>query len=628
MDKKSDKEIDLADIKRCLGKTTLFEKLTKKNLQDLASLCQVIQLKQNDVLFEQGDISDGFYILVKGRLAAFLDQGVSKKAIGLIHNGETVGELGGFSKKPRALTVNAIVDSTLIWLRHNNINRFLKHFASPEIIMSIVDTVISRSQSLIKHLGSEKQNRHCVIIPATTNDIPNKFIQSLKKYLVREHRILIIAEEIMSGLEGEALLQKLKSLIKKADEENTTLLFIITRLDRLQIYLDYYEKSEGLDIFHRVDSIFAVADANSDKKISQELRTLFDEMFLPLVQHKDLVLWYEDDRQEPSQTSLWLDQTSFRMHHHISNRKGDFLRLYRFMLGQANGLVLGGGGVRGWSSLGVIKALTEHGIAIDAICGTSAGSFLSSAYAYTQSIERSLEMVNPLINMMGVFKFTQLSYPIISINNGYVFTTTLKSVFSPLKIEDLRLFNFSMASNLSSYQEEVQRTGGLWEAVRCSGSLPIIFPPLVRDGELLIDGGLLNNLPVDQMKSIIGSSHFIIAVNLSDFAASKKYEFPPVIGFWQSLKNRLGLSKNPYSYPPFVESILKSLMLGSSYRVLENAKKADLLIDFKLNDIPLTYYPPDRISELIERGYHETLPYLRDIQVEKETGIIKVQKKV
>lgn len=618
-----DKEIALSEITAYLSKTTFFANLDKSRLKDLANLCQIIQLKKNDILFHQGETSDGFYILVEGRLAALLEKDDSEKGVGVIHAGETVGELGGFSKKPRALTIKALFDSTLIWLTHDNISHFLDRYTTPDMFMEIVSTIINRSQSVIKQLGKERQNRHCAIIPATNDPIPDEFLNGLKKHLVKNHSILIVDLEDIGTDSGLVLLEKLKLLKEKADIENKTILFVIKTLDRLKIYLNYYKQSEGLDIFHRVEGIYAITVSNSTEKLSHELITLFDEAFLPFVEHKELVLWYGDSNRLPFRTERWLKQANFRLHHHIRNRKEDFLRFYRFILGKANALVLGGGGARGWASLGVVKALIEKEISVDTVCGASSGSFLSSAYAHTLDMDESHKMIQPLINMMGVFKLKQLSYPIISINNGSVFTKTLKSVFEPLKVEDLWLFNFSIASNLSTYQEEVQRRGPLWEAVRCSGSLPIIFPPLVRDGELIIDGGLLNNLPVDQMQYIIGPSNFIIAVNLSDFSAGQKYDFPPVVGFWDAIKNLLGLTKQPYSYPPFIESILKSLMLGSSYRVLDNARKANLLIDFNLSDVPLTNYPPEKVDILIERGYQETLPYLKDIKIDKTTGIIQ-----
>ena len=615
--------IQSSEVVTYLRNTSYFGKLPLDKLNKIASICTIIQLEKDEFLFHQGATSDGFYILLDGRLAAVLEKDNNKEIVGVIHQGETVGELGAFSQKPRSLGIQAYCHSTLIFLSYNQIRNFIENYASVDTIMEMVSTLVDRSQSILKRLAKESQHRHCVIIPATNAPICSAFLQGFKTYLTKAHGLLIVDRQYFVDHSIDDSISSLKALIRHAEKEKLTIIFIIETIERLQAYLDYYNQSNGPDIFQWIDKIYVLAKADKPTAISPQVKLILEDDFLPLVSHKDLILWHGNSKQLPRDTITWLEQANFNIHHHIRDEQGDFLRLFRFVLGKANALVLGGGGVRGWASLGVITALEEHGIQIDAIAGTSAGSFLASAYARSMDVQLSHKMVQPLINLSGFFKMRQLSFPIISINNGALLTEKLKVVFEPYNIEDLWIFNFSIASNLSTYQEEIQRRGILWEALRCSGSLPIIFPPFVRNGEMLIDGGLLNNLPVDHMKKIIGSSHHVIAVNLTDFTSKSEYDFPPVIGFWPALKNKLGWMQNSFKHPPFVESILKSLMLGASYRLIENTKQANLLIDFKLTDVPLIYYPEDKIPKLIERGYKRTLPFLKSIEVDPETGIIK-----
>lgn len=159
----------------------IFLNLRTKDYRKLISLSELTFLNKDEYLFFQGEISDCMYILVYGQLVALLKVDLLEKFVGMIKAGETVGELGVFSNKPRSLTLKASQPSVLLKIARPSILEFWKAQNSAEFHMQMIDAVISRSQSVIKLLAEEKLYRHVAIVPANDQPIPREFIIRLKK---------------------------------------------------------------------------------------------------------------------------------------------------------------------------------------------------------------------------------------------------------------------------------------------------------------------------------------------------------------------------------------------------------------------------------------------------------------
>ena len=199
-----------------------------------------------------------------------------------------------------------------------------------------------------------------------------------------------------------------------------------------------------------------------------------------------------------------------------SNPKDDMARIARLMTGTAIGLVLGGGGARGCAHVGVIQALEESGIPIDMIGGTSMGAIIGGLYAkdpdriYTQSKARRL------FRLLGN-KWRQaldLTYPRVSFFTGSAMNEVVSAILGEYtQIEDLWLNYFAITTNITHSKMCVHRHGSLWRYVRASMSLVGFLPPICdTDGSYLVDGGYVNNLPADVMRSL--GAKIIIAVDV------------------------------------------------------------------------------------------------------------------
>ncbi|WCL50056.1 patatin-like phospholipase RssA [Leptospira sp. GIMC2001] len=176
------------------------------------------------------------------------------------------------------------------------------------------------------------------------------------------------------------------------------------------------------------------------------------------------------------------------------------------------GLALGSGSARGWSHIGVIRALEERGIVPDVICGTSVGSIVAAAYASDQLDD--LEAWVTTLEWKDVVGFMDLNLR----GGGGLFKGKklfdyMRERFGEWDINALNKKFGSVATDVDTGLEVWLRDGKLLSAVRASISLPAIFTPVLRDGRWLVDGGLVNPVPVSLCRAM--GANYIIAIDLN-----------------------------------------------------------------------------------------------------------------
>jgi predicted acylesterase/phospholipase RssA len=274
----------------------------------------------------------------------------------------------------------------------------------------------------------------------------------------------------------------------------------------------------------------------------------------------------------------------------------DFNRAARRISDRAVGLVLGGGGARGLAHIGVLQALEEAGIPVDVIGGTSMGSVMAAAYARGWAPSKILEFASETFSETNSVR--DLDLPMISILAGHKLNRLLQAFFEEIDIADLWLPYFCISANLSEGEMVVHDKGLLWERVRASCSLPGIFPPVLVDGQLLVDGGVMNNVPIDIMdRRCTGGT--VIAVNVggggaSGLASSNYWNYSG----WSHLRHRL-TSKSENEHVANIIDILLWTTTLSSKRHLHQIVASGLV------DLYLT--PPVQEFELLGFDAYEKL---------------------
>jgi NTE family protein len=173
------------------------------------------------------------------------------------------------------------------------------------------------------------------------------------------------------------------------------------------------------------------------------------------------------------------------------------------------GLALGSGSARGWSHIGVIRGLQEANIAIDIVCGSSIGALVGGAFA-AGKLDEAEKIIRGLA-WSDVLGFMEVPIPRSGIINSEKIAEYLRERLGDPNIEDLPIPFAAVATDLTSGQEVWIRQGSLIEAIRASLSMPGMFTPCFRDGRLLVDGGLINPVPVSLCRSL--GANTVIAVN-------------------------------------------------------------------------------------------------------------------
>ncbi|MBE8720300.1 patatin-like phospholipase family protein [Sphingobacterium pedocola] len=172
-------------------------------------------------------------------------------------------------------------------------------------------------------------------------------------------------------------------------------------------------------------------------------------------------------------------------------------------------LVLGSGGARGITQIGVIKLLEERQLEIDEIVGCSIGSLVGAAYAGGK-VALLGEWMSKLTKR-DVFRLLDFSDPRYGLFKGMRILETLHSIFGDVNIEDLPIKYTAVATDLRNNREVLMRDGSIYHAIRASIAIPAVFTGIDSDDRYLVDGGVLNPLPVNHVQN---KENIIIVVNL------------------------------------------------------------------------------------------------------------------
>lgn len=236
------------------------------------------------------------------------------------------------------------------------------------------------------------------------------------------------------------------------------------------------------------------------------------------------------------------------------------------------GLGLSGGGSRGAAHVGVLQAFTEAGIVPDVIAGTSAGAIVGALYASGMSSNQMMEF----IGSSNLFKAYRLSFP----SNGITPFTFLHQQLTKLIREDsFEALNIPLnvgTTNLETGKVQMFNSGELFKVIQAAGSIPLVFKPVEINGEWHVDGGAMNNFPV---QSIRENCELLIGVNIMPTVPVKK----------KAVKGFFGLA-------------LRAVYLGIEVNSRAGRALCDVLIEPKeLYDYDIFRF--NKVEEMYEIGY-------------------------
>ncbi|MGB7641978.1 MAG: cyclic nucleotide-binding domain-containing protein [Terriglobales bacterium] len=560
-------------LSSALRRSELFGSVDGDLLQALEAELELVNLGSGDVLFRRGDPGDAMYLVIAGRLRVALNgNDGAERILAELGSGDTLGEMAVLSGEPRSATVYAFRDTHLACLSRDGFQRLLKKY--PDVVaLFFTRKMVRLMQEQIS--GAKPHSaalRTMAVIPAHPGAPLKEFCGRFTRALAALDSVAHVSSEAVDSALGREGASQAET---QAGQQRVT-----EWLNSLEEQFRYvlYEADSGDSEWTRrclrqADHVLVVADADADPALG-EAEAALPRSTQASRRNLSLILTY-DRPGNPSATARWLEKRAGYRHHHVRLVSADdFARIARFFTGRAVGLVLGGGFARGIAHIGVLRALEEAGIPIDLIGGTSMGSIVGGMWSLGMARD---EMITRL-RAGGIKAFRDFTLPFVSFTTGLKMWQVVSEVGGDMQIEDLWSPYFCVSAILNRAQIKIHTRGPLTKSVLASSRAPGVFPPIVWDDDLLVDGGIINNVPVDVMKEFSGGG-IVIAVDVASTPESAKTE-----DYGMSLSGgRLLLRKlNPFSsgsYPPSIITVLmKTIDFSSESYRRQVADGADLYL--------------------------------------------------
>jgi predicted acylesterase/phospholipase RssA/CRP-like cAMP-binding protein len=583
-----------------LSSAALLRNLGAEALVELGAKLESVFLPGGRTLFHAGDTGDSLYIIIAGRLRilAAANNGEGK-AIRELTRGESVGELALVTGMPRSATARAIRDTELACLSRAAYEDICKKH--PDLASELLKQIALRQSQGRDRSLTQRNIRTLALLPFD-NGAPIEGFARLLAATLREHgsTLRLTAESnLWQGTHDEQSSTPEGAVTQRLTELESRHRFVIYQADaELSAWTE--------QCVRQADLILLVAAANCAPARSRQEQLAKYFSGREAAPEMELVLVHGQNFNSQLETSQWLSGLPIRDSYHVvQESSADLERLARFLTGTAVGLVLSGGGARGFAHIGMLRALQECHIPVDFIGGTSIGAVIAAQYAAGwdwQAMTRENRSQWPRCHPQRNY-----TLPLVALNSGRRMDRMLKEMFGELAIQNLPGKFFCVSTNLTRADAMVHRTGSLWKAVRASVSIPGIGPPAIENGEIFVDGGLVNNLPVDVMRQLCQG--VVCAVDVSEQAEfrSALQESYSVSG-WQLLWRRL----NPLAVKPDLPNIFNILYRTTtvgSLRAIESVKAdADLYLSPPVGNFGI--FDWSCIERIIDAGYRYGLTAL------------------
>jgi NTE family protein len=569
-------------IKTALHEIPLFRVITPTELELIEKKIRRVEYKKGDIVYKLSEPAEAFYIILSGRFRVI---GKGGATIGVLTQGEYFGESSILLGREHSATVEAKNDGLLLKIEKKDFQVLLKEIPSLSLHLSrtlgqrlrlgataseISETkMISvfdfgddlRKQqftwNLAAMLGTDGKKKTIVVHAFMqgrahfVNKEANSFslrefrteTASLVQNSIREEKGSFDFIQISDGLDSELLDKQISAFLNH----------LIHRYDFVIIDLGLHLDEFSIKLLKQTDVLYFLV--SEEMRDGSKTRAFFKEFESSLGFSKSeiKVILCDTKTDKPAKTRPFRldDPSSVHAFHFLPherkmdgvdvqdglpyvlrNMDSDYSKAIRFvareLTGQLVGLALGSGAAFGFAHIGVIKVLEEEGISVDMVVGSSMGALIGSMWSSginskdLSEIARSLDKGSIFFKLVGFLDFT---LPHRGFFKGVQVSRFLRQYLKRMTFKDVSVPIKVVAADLFTGEEVIFDQGDLVEAVRASISIPGIFTPVKRDNDFLIDGGVVDPLPIRVL------THYgvkkIIAVNVlssaEDHVQRKEY---------------------------------------------------------------------------------------------------------
>lgn len=526
-------------------------------------------------LYRAGEPSSAVFVVKCGSLGVF----VGDDRVGLLGAGDCVGTLGLVTGQSRLRAVRATRDTELLRLDRADFDALIREYPQ---------AMLAAGRLAVEHVLSEDA-RTAVRAPRTFALLP--FDQHVPARA--------LAEQLAAAFSAYGPCQ----VIDSAEGGGRDSAWFAARESAAGhlIYLDDCGRPEWRrQCIRQADALLFAVNAGRRVEPWPEPAVTRAENVRHRPRH--LLLLHPGTDILPGAARRWRATFHGELRHHHLRDAADAARVARLLAGRGTGLVLSGGGARGFAQVGALRALREAGMHIDSVGGCSIGAIIGAGAALQWSDEQMRE------NCRRAFvegrPLGDWTLPLVALTRGRRSSQLLQRAFGLRDIEDLPLPYFCVSSDLTRGAAAVHRQGPLWMWLRASSAVPGIQPPVFHRGHVHVDGAVINDLPTDVMHA--DGIADIIAIDIrADDVLHAGVEEASLPSAWQLLGSRW---RGGRERPGLFSLLLRSAMVNSG--AISNAQRtlATLLLAPQLENIGLLDW--DRFDRAIEAGYEQTVAQL------------------
>jgi predicted acylesterase/phospholipase RssA len=572
----------------------LFGEITDEQLKQVFSIAEVLHFDAGQYIFQEGDGDNALYIVLSGRLRALHQTEHGQQVLGDIAAGEPVGELALFTKEPRSASVVAIRKSTVLQIDEADYAALTHQY--PNFAFTLTQFVINRLKrnAFQQRIGAAPKN--IAVIKLQPDHDFGQWTDDMQRELgIMGTPINVYYPDSQVPDNPNAVFEEMENsvginILVCDDDHQTWAKQCLTYCD-LVIVATEFDAPNALCPIEEHLNLYAANILN--KKIY-------------------LLLLHLENAPQPSLTRRWFERRKFDLHLHIrANTPKDIRRFCRILTHQAVGLVFGGGGAKGFAHVGVAKAMMEAGIEFDFVGGTSAGALYGIGLTIT---DFDIPQVTHLCQKGAERKVTSNDYnlPFLSLMTGKKMRGYLKEILGETYLEDMWVTIYTVSTDYSTATIKVHETGLARQQVEASIAIPGVFPPVIIDRHLHVDGGVMDNLPIEAMYQ--KPVRHVIAISLSA-QSPHLVDIETIPSAWELLINKF-TKKHRYRLPKMASLLINSLTLNSVQK--QEITKSQVSIYMEMDLQKFGFLDWSKWEELIGKGYSQTQAYLKALPVKEQ----------
>lgn len=564
----------------------VFSQLTAPELAWIQRQLRWERVDGGSLLVQQGHAADALWLLRTGRLEVFRASNARQHHLASLGPGSVVGEAAVLAGSAHTESVRALRDSTVARLDRETVMSLMKRSIGFARVMARVVARESTTRSFGESDPGVHRGRTLALVPLIAADRARQFAGTLASAMIAagSDTTVVDTERLDQALGASA------SRTRRGDVGDSEIIAWLSRLEEQHETVLLVCGTEVDSWMRRAvrqsDALLFIADAKDSPAVRPVEAALLSDssgaaaVAVPnepqgtsgaFVGQRHLVLLQPAGIVEATGTGAWLVGRTAHKHHHVrEGSQEDLARIARRLTGRAVALALSGAASRAPAHFGVVRAMQEHGLPIDTMSGSSSGAGVAALMAMGWPHDVALRHALSIIRN-GVPTLRQFQPPITALTSGREANEVLQAVFGDRQLEDQLVPVIITAVDIRRHRLVLLTRGPIWKLLRASGSLPLLWPPVWHDDDLLVDGAILSYLPMDVFggeadAGLTVASNLEVSSNKGGPAFERSLRYGSVLSGWRVISQRVFGTK---SRPPRLVEILYHAMAIPSFQQQE-----------------------------------------------------------